>query len=94
MLKVLRGPILLIQGRQTKRTALRLPEAEGQRHDSVSLEGSDETLKLLFVGDLTMAGVGSNQSGSGNRVTNSRAVSNLLSRPVRCIAAVSGRANL
>ncbi len=81
ILKVLLGPILLIQGRQTKRTALRLPEAEGQRHGSVSLEGCDET--LLFVGDSTMAGVAVTNQAAALASQTADAVSDLLSPPVR-----------
>src|SRR5258708_37416964 len=56
--KVMPCQILLMQVRQEKGNALRLPEAEGQRKGSVSQEGCDEALRLLFVGDSTMAGVG------------------------------------
>src|SRR5260370_5371516 len=83
ILKVLLGPILLMQGRQTKRTALRLPEAEGQRHGSVSQEGCDEALRLLFVGDSTMAGVGVTHQVAALASQTAAEVSALLSRSVR-----------
>jgi lysophospholipase L1-like esterase len=56
--KMLLGPVLLAQGKKMRRTALRLPEATGQRTGVVVSEGSRSELKLLFVGDSTMAGVG------------------------------------
>jgi lysophospholipase L1-like esterase len=83
ILKVLLGPILLMQGRQTKRTALRLPEAEGQRHGSFSQEGCDKPLSLLFVGDSTMAGVGVTHQVAAIASQTAAEVSDLLSRTVR-----------
>lgn len=52
------GPVLLAQGKRMRRTALRLPEAAGHRTGVVLCAGSKSELKLLFVGDSTMAGVG------------------------------------
>jgi lysophospholipase L1-like esterase len=83
ILKVLLGPILLIQGRKMKRTALRLPEAEGQRHGSFSREGCNEALRLLFVGDSTMAGVGATHQVTALASQTASEVSDLLSRSVR-----------
>lgn len=83
ILKVLLGPILLLQGRQTKRTALRLPEADGQRHGSVSQEGCNKALRLLFVGDSTMAGVGVTHQVAGLASQTAVEVSDRLSRSVR-----------
>ena len=83
ILKVLLGPILLVQGRKTKRTALRLPEAEGQRHGSVSREGRGEALRLLFVGDSTMAGVGVTHQATALASQTASEVADLLSRSVR-----------
>ena len=56
--KVVLGPVLLVQGRRVRRTALRLAEASGERMGFVEIEGGQSELKLLFVGDSTMAGVG------------------------------------
>jgi lysophospholipase L1-like esterase len=56
--KLMLSPVLLFQGRRMRRTALRLPEAAGQCTGVVMNEGSQSELKLLFVGDSTMAGVG------------------------------------
>src|SRR5580693_9223499 len=58
ILKIALGPLLLVQGRRARRTALRMPEAAGQRQGWIPHRGSDNTLNLLFVGDSTMAGVG------------------------------------
>ncbi len=49
------GPVLLVQGRRLTRTALRMPEAAGERSGTC---GDGKVLKLLFVGDSSMAGVG------------------------------------
>jgi lysophospholipase L1-like esterase len=56
--KILLGPILLAQGLRMRRTALRLEEAAGLRTGLVVIENDQSDLKLLFVGDSTMAGVG------------------------------------
>jgi lysophospholipase L1-like esterase len=56
--KVILAPLLLAQGRRVRRTALRLPEAAGARSGLVEIESAQLVLKLLFVGDSTMAGVG------------------------------------
>lgn len=55
-LKLLLGPVLLRQGRQVRRHALRLPEAAGPREGVVG-EGALR-LRLLVVGDSAAAGVG------------------------------------
>jgi lysophospholipase L1-like esterase len=54
--KLALGPVLLPQARWLKRTALRLPEAEGPRF-GVEGEGAS-CLRLLVVGDSSAAGVG------------------------------------
>ncbi|GAB4562562.1 MAG: SGNH/GDSL hydrolase family protein [Rhizobacter sp.] len=54
--KVALLPILLWQGRQVRRNALRLPEAEGPRE---GVAGSGKVcLRILIVGDSSAAGVG------------------------------------
>jgi lysophospholipase L1-like esterase len=55
--KILLGPILLAQGRHVRRTALRLPEAEGPR-EGLAGNGGSRSVRLLFVGDSSAAGVG------------------------------------
>ncbi len=56
--KLLLGPILLLQGRRVRRTALRLPEAAGARSgvEGTSFDGAP--LRLLVLGDSSAAGVG------------------------------------
>ena len=54
--KLALGPVLLPQARWVRRTALRLPEAPGQR---AGIEGKgDRKLRVLVVGDSSAAGVG------------------------------------
>ncbi|MFN3303088.1 MAG: SGNH/GDSL hydrolase family protein [Roseateles sp.] len=50
--KALLGPVLLWQGRRVRATALRLPEAAGERASDGGV------LRLLIVGDSSAAGVG------------------------------------
>ncbi|MBI5277957.1 MAG: SGNH/GDSL hydrolase family protein [Burkholderiales bacterium] len=54
--KLALGPVLLPQARWVRRTALRLPEAEGPR-DGVVGEGKP-AMRVLVVGDSSAAGVG------------------------------------
>lgn len=60
--KVALAPFLLAQSRKLRATALRLPEPEGNRAGIVaapkSTESSDESLRILVVGDSSAAGVG------------------------------------
>jgi lysophospholipase L1-like esterase len=77
------GPLLLIQGRRARRTALRMPEAAGQRQGWIPHKGSDNALNLLFVGDSTMAGVGVAHQDAALASRTAVEVSGLLSRSVR-----------
>ena len=52
------GPVLLLQARRLRKTALRLPEAAGPRAGSISSSNSARPIRLLFVGDSSAAGVG------------------------------------
>ena len=54
-LKLALGPLLVVQALRTRATALRLPEAEGDRSGEV---GSGPSLRLLVAGDSSAAGVG------------------------------------
>jgi len=49
------APVLLWQGRQVRRSTLRLPEAAGSRHGCL---GQGQPLRLLVLGDSAAAGVG------------------------------------
>lgn len=52
------APALLWQGRRLRRTALRLPEPEGERHGLVPGDPAHDTVRLLVIGDSSAAGVG------------------------------------
>lgn len=64
---VLLAPVYLYQGRKIKRDTVRLPEPNGERRGSISLNQStsrpknntNKTLNLMVVGDSAAAGVGS-----------------------------------
>lgn len=58
MCRLALGPLLLAQGAAARRRALRLPEPQGPRAGEVMGGHSQATLRLLFVGDSSMAGVG------------------------------------
>lgn len=57
--KLVLGPVLLMQARRLRRTALRLPEAAGPRY---GIEGEQDArqppLRILVIGDSSAAGVG------------------------------------
>ena len=55
LLKLILGPLLLLQGWHTRRVTPRLPEAGGDRHGE---QGSGPPLRLLLAGDSSAAGVG------------------------------------
>lgn len=52
------APIVLPQALWTRRTALRLPEASGAQDGLAGAEFSGEPLRLLLIGESTVAGVG------------------------------------
>ena len=57
--KLALGPVLLIQARRLRRTALRLPEAAGPRCGTEGLGDAQQLpLRILLVGDSSAAGVG------------------------------------
>jgi lysophospholipase L1-like esterase len=57
--KLVLGPVLLIQARRLRRTALRLPEAAGPRCGSEGLQDVlQPALRILVIGDSSAAGVG------------------------------------
>lgn len=55
--KTVLAPALLVQGARLRKSALRLPEADGPRSGMFGA-GTTEPLRLLFVGDSSAAGVG------------------------------------
>jgi len=56
--KGLLAPLLLAQGARLRRSALRLPEAAGQRAGQIEGRNDVPPIRLLFVGDSSAAGVG------------------------------------
>lgn len=56
--KLALGPLLLLQGRRVRKTALRLPEAAGPRAGAAYRPEGAFPLRVLFVGDSSVAGVG------------------------------------
>src|ERR1700722_13681441 len=81
--KILLGPLLLAQGKRMRRTALRLPEAAGERAGRVASGGGSCDLKLLFVGDSTMAGVGVAEQTSALVCQVASLLAQRLGRPIR-----------
>ena len=57
-------PLIIWQGKNTKKTALRLPEAEGPRYGQ-STEMPDPAINILHLGESTVAGVGVKHSEQG-----------------------------
>jgi lysophospholipase L1-like esterase len=80
--RLILAPVLLAQGRKTQRTALRLPEASVERVGRVQGEGDLRELRLLFVGDSTMAGVGVRQQTEALASRTASNVAKQLNRPV------------
>jgi len=81
--KAVLGPVLLMQGRRVRRTALRLAEAVGRRSGLVVIESAQPELKLLFVGDSTMAGVGVRHQSAALASQVASLLANRLLRSVR-----------
>lgn len=83
--KWLLGPVLLWQGRRVRATALRLPEAAGER----SRDGG--ALRLLIVGDSSAAGVGAAHQQEALAGRLAQALATRLGQPVGWqLVAVSG----
>ena len=74
--KILLGPLLLWQGSRVRATALRLPEAAGER----SRDGG--ALRLLIVGDSSAAGVGASQQGEALAGRLAQTLATRLGQPV------------
>lgn len=74
--KLLLGPVLIWQGRRVRATALRLPEAAGDR----SRDGG--ALRLLIVGDSSAAGVGAAHQDEALAGCLARTLATQLGRPV------------
>jgi len=74
--KVLLGPLLIWQGRRVRATALRLPEAAGERSQGGG------ALRLLIVGDSSAAGVGAAHQDEALAGCLARALATRLGQPV------------
>ncbi|HEV6967543.1 SGNH/GDSL hydrolase family protein [Roseateles sp.] len=74
--KLLFGPLLLWQGRRVRATALRLPEAAGERMRA------GDGLRLLIVGDSSAAGVGAAHQDEALAGCLARLLADRLGRPV------------
>jgi lysophospholipase L1-like esterase len=66
-----------------RQTALRLPEAEGQRTGVIVIESGQTELNLLFVGDSTMAGVGVRHQTAALAIQTATLLATRLRRSVR-----------
>ena len=76
------GPILFLQSRHLRKTALRLPEAAGPRAGSIAAFSSARPLRLLFVGDSSAAGVGVDHQEQALAIQTSSFLAEQLGTPV------------
>lgn len=58
-------PLILKQAKHTRRTALRLPEAKGERSGEYLVNNQMAKIKLLHLGESTVAGVGVENTNQG-----------------------------
>lgn len=79
--KMALAPALLLQGLHLRKTAIRLPEAEGPRPGSFGTSDA-APLRLLFVGDSSAAGVGVDWQHEAMPHQAAEIVSTTLNRPV------------
>ena len=83
LFKLVLGPILLIQARRLRRTALRLPEAAGPRCGSEGVEDTRHpALRILIVGDSSAAGVGVDDQTQALAQPIAKRLASKLNRPV------------
>jgi lysophospholipase L1-like esterase len=77
------GPVLLLQAKWLRKTALRLPEAQGARSGIETIDTNEVTpVRLLFVGDSSAAGVGVERQEQALAQQASRLVAHKLGRNV------------
>lgn len=74
--KIALGPLLILQGRRVRATALRLPEAAGPR------SGEGSALRFLIVGDSSAAGVGASHQDEALAGRLAHALATRLGQPV------------
>ena len=80
--KVALAPLLIWQGRQVRRSALRLPEAGGPREGVAGNGAGEPCLRLLVVGDSSAAGVGVSNQHQALAEPLARALAKRLDGPV------------
>lgn len=80
--KIVLGPVLLCQATRLRRTALRLPEADGSRSGETGIISTDP-LRLLFIGDSSAAGVGVETQQEALAYQTSKDSARLLNRRIR-----------
>jgi lysophospholipase L1-like esterase len=80
--KTLLGPLLLLQGLQARKTALRLPEAAGPREGVVGGSIDAPPLRVLFFGDSSAAGVGVDHQDQALAVQAAASLSERIGAPV------------
>ncbi|MDD0841563.1 SGNH/GDSL hydrolase family protein [Pseudomonas sp. Gutcm_11s] len=76
------APIALPQALWTRRTALRLPEAAGAQSGLAGVEWAGEPLRLLLIGESTVAGVGVEAQEAALAGQLAQALAARLGRPV------------
>jgi lysophospholipase L1-like esterase len=74
-------PVLVLQGRQVRRTVPRLPEAAGPKEGEVA--GALPAIRLLVLGESTVAGVGAPTHDDGLAGHTARALARATGRAVR-----------
>ncbi|CAB3752066.1 SGNH/GDSL hydrolase family protein [Paraburkholderia humisilvae] len=80
--KVLLSPVLLLQARWLRRTALRLPEAAGPRSGIEAGAAQSPPLRILVVGDSSAAGVGVDEQSEALAQPVARLLAMRTGRPV------------
>ncbi len=79
-------PVIVAQGINTKRTTVRLPEAAGEQMGFSSSHTHKTALKLVVIGESTVAGVGVSHQQQGLAAQVALALEQQLSRPVQWFA--------
>ncbi|TFW00611.1 SGNH/GDSL hydrolase family protein [Oxalobacteraceae bacterium OM1] len=75
-------PLLVVQGRRTRRVTPRLPEAQGPTQGCTHADADGRTLRLLTVGESPVAGVGVDTHESGITGQLARALAERSGMPV------------
>ena len=90
LLLITLAPLVLLQAYRLRRTAIRLPPAQGPRHGSVPAAGAE--LRVLLMGESTVAGVGARNHQEALSGQLAAAIHGLSARSVvRAAAGLNGR---